>query len=210
MPLRIPPGRSGRLWLVGRLALAARAAEVIEQKRAVLATELEQAAAAEVLASGRLGDAAAEADRWLRRAVIPAGGRTIDLLAAHVRRRAEVEVSWRSVMGVELPERVTVQPGQLPDPVGLGADAATVFAAYKHASALEAAVEHATAAAKRRRIERELRETMRRGRAIKTRWIPRQEAALQDLELRLDEGEREESARLRWLRNRGGNARGRR
>ena len=36
MALRIPPGRAGRPWLVAHIEIAARGAEVLEQKRQAL------------------------------------------------------------------------------------------------------------------------------------------------------------------------------
>ena len=39
MPLRVPPGRAGRLWLVRRLEIARRGVNVLDQKRQALVRE---------------------------------------------------------------------------------------------------------------------------------------------------------------------------
>jgi V/A-type H+/Na+-transporting ATPase subunit D len=203
MPLRIPPGRGGRVWLAERLERARRAVGVMDQKRAVLAVELERAARAESAAAAQWEQAAARAERWLRRAVVPGGGARLELVAAHLDRPAEIEVEWRGVMGVEVPGDAPVRPPDTPDLVALGAASALMLAADAHADALQAAARHAAAAVARRRLEHELRLTVRRLRAVEKRWIPRQERALRELELRLDEMEREDAARLRLLEGAG-------
>jgi V/A-type H+-transporting ATPase subunit D len=184
---------------VQRLALARRAAEVIDQKRAVLAEEVTRAAQRAQEAQQEWQRAAAEAERWLGRAVLPGGARGLDLALAFGAGEAQALVSWRSTMGVEAPADAELRLGDPPDLVALGAGSALVLAARAHAVALEAALRFAAAEGARRRLQDELASTVRRLRALERRWIPRHEAALQRLELSLDEMEREEAARLRWL-----------
>jgi V/A-type H+-transporting ATPase subunit D len=72
--------------------------------------------------------------------------------------------------------------------------------------ALEAAARHAAAACALRQVRTELRATIRRLRAVERRWIPEYETALAALELSLDEAEREQGARVRWVVRRRGTA----
>ena len=72
---------------------------------------------------------------------------------------------------------------------------AAAAAAYRHA--LEAAVEHAAVTDASARVSAELVVTQQRLRAVRDRWIPQLRAALQVLELRLDDHEREELSRGR-------------
>ncbi|HEX6472336.1 MAG TPA: V-type ATP synthase subunit D, partial [Streptosporangiaceae bacterium] len=64
-------------------------------------------------------------------------------------------------------------------------------------AALAAACAHAAAAAAARTVDDEVAATRRRVRAIRNRWLPRLAAALADIELGLEEQEREDGARLR-------------
>ena len=72
---------------------------------------------------------------------------------------------------------------------------AAAAAAYRHA--LEAAVEHAAVTTAAARVSTELSVTQQRLRAVRDRWIPELPTALHELELRLDEHEREELTRTR-------------
>jgi V/A-type H+/Na+-transporting ATPase subunit D len=124
--------------------------------------------------------AAREADRWLARAVLPGGGRQVDVGIAFVTQPAQVDVAWATVMGVRLPVDAGPSPAAGPDMVALGTGSALVLAAEAHRRALEAAVIHAAAEARHRRLETQLRRTVRRLRALRKRWIPRQESMLRD------------------------------
>src|SRR5689334_15085001 len=100
MPLRIPPGRMGRLWLRERLAVAAHAADVLEQKRRALRTEVERL---DEVASGtraRWEAAARHADEALLAAVLAGGERQLVTAAVYVTGVAEARVEWRSTMGL--------------------------------------------------------------------------------------------------------------
>ena len=52
------------------------------------------------------------------------------------------------------------------------------------------------------RTARELQATTQRLRAIERRWIPEHERALHEVELALDERDREDAARTRWVSRR--------
>jgi V/A-type H+-transporting ATPase subunit D len=187
---------------VQRLVVARRTAEVIDEQRTVLMTRLSEAAHEERSARETWDAAAREADRWLARAVLPGGGRQLDVGISFVTHPAEVKVAWATVMGVTLPVDGVVSRAAGPDMVVLGAGSALVLAAEAHRRALEAAVIHAVADERRRRLETQLRRTVRRLRALQKRWIPMQESMLRELHATLEEGERGESTRMRWLARR--------
>jgi V/A-type H+-transporting ATPase subunit D len=199
MPLRIPPGRAGRPWLAGRVELARRASQVLGDKRralqselALVREELEQAAAA-------WEAAATEAATWLGRAAILGGERQLRLAAGLLPAAADIALERRRSMGVAFPAVAHLDPSPLPDLAALGASAALVLAAEAHRRALAAAARHAVAGAACRLLEGELDATLRRLRAVEKRWLPMHEAALAELELALDDADREHGARLRWL-----------
>ena len=85
MPLRPPPGRSGRLWLARRLETVRRGAGVLDQKRRALLVEERRLAAEAGAAAEEWERAARIAGRWSRRAALLAGERQFALVRAHTR-----------------------------------------------------------------------------------------------------------------------------
>jgi V/A-type H+-transporting ATPase subunit D len=198
MRIRLPPGRAGRLWLVRRLGVARRGHDVLEQKRLALLRQLERVD--ELLDDARRewdGNARA-AELWWQRAAVLAGERPLELAEAGVQGRADVRLGWRNALGVVYPSEASVD---LPpaEPFPSGGSAALAYAAAAHRRALEAAVDLGATERAHDRTARELRATTQRLRAIERRWIPEHERALRRLELALDENDREEAARVRWV-----------
>jgi V/A-type H+-transporting ATPase subunit D len=199
--MRIPPGRAGRLWLLRRLDVARRGADVLDQKRQTLLREQERLAAqlAETAAEWeRLAVASAE---WNTRALTIAGPRRIFLSAFHRSGQADVSVEWRNTLGVVVPASARVQLGPSPDFVALGGGSTVALAARAHERALAAGAAHAAARMAHDAISAELARTTRRVRAIERRWIPQHEAELARLELRLEEVELEDVARAHWAQD---------
>jgi vacuolar-type H+-ATPase subunit D/Vma8 len=195
----VPPGRTGRPWLARRLEVARRGADVLEEKRRAL-IRLERRFA-ELVGEARTEweQASQEADLWLGRSLLLGGERALELGAFYSRAAAEVEIDWRRALGVVYPAEVEVRVAKAPDLSALGGSSALVYAAAAHRRALEAAARYGAARLGYERVSAELRATIRRLRAIEQRWIPAHEAALAALELALDEGEREDAARVRWV-----------
>ncbi len=198
MALRAPPGRAGRLWLLRRLEVANRGAEVLEQKQQTLLREQQRLSVRLTAAAAEWDRLAAEAARWNGRALAIAGERRLRLASLHRRGPAEVTVERRNTLGVVYAESALVEPGKAPDFVSLGGGASVALAARAHAEALAAAAEYAAARAAHEAITAELTATSRRRRAIERRWIPDHEAALHRLALTLDERELDDHVRVRW------------
>lgn len=201
MAIRVPPGRAGRIWLLRRLEVARRGADVLDQKRLTLLRERQRLAE-------RLGAAAADwelaaraAAAWNARAQALAGQRRLRLAALHSG-TATVTVTLRNVVGVLVPIDARFEPGGTPDFVALGGGASIAFAAQAHTEALSAAAVYAATRAAHEAIATELATTTLRLRAIEQRWIPDHEAALKTLELTLDENELADIARARWASER--------
>jgi vacuolar-type H+-ATPase subunit D/Vma8 len=200
MALRVPAGRAGRPWLARRIEVAERGAEVLEQKRQALLREQARLEGTLAEATREWDDKARLAATWLRRAAVLSGERPLALARLYAGPPAQVELAWRNALGVVYPAEARVE---LPEPphglAALGGSSALVSAATAHRDALRAAARFAAAKAARDRIGTELRRTNRRLRAIERIWLPAHERALAELELSLDEGEREEAARRRWI-----------
>ena len=202
MKLHHPPGRSGRLWLEHRLAVAIRGDELLRQKRQALALEqrrlrmLQRQTEQDWIAASR------EAEAWLTRALFLAGDSQLRILSSQLKGRASAELRWRSSMGVVYPAEARALLPPSPPTFPLGGSAAMDVAVPAVRAAVDAAVSYAAARAALARVSEELGATARRVRAIERRWVPTLHAELRDLRLRLDELEREDGVRARWVQRR--------
>ena len=202
MALRIPPGRAGRIWLVGRLEIARRGAELLDRKRQALLRERRRVRGEAEAAQEAWQQAAAVAATWSSRAAILDGAARLELLARHARTPAWLQLSWRNLMGARLP---TIESLAAPDPPSLsafGGSSAAVLAGHACADAAVAAARYAVARRAELELSVELQRASRRLRALQERWIPQHEAALAQLDLVLDESQREQAARARWATRR--------
>ncbi len=197
MRLRRPAGRAGRLWLGRRLDVAHRADNVLDQKRRALQRALHEAERLCEQARGEWEPVARDAERWWQRAAILAGERVLDLALHGVERPARLRLAWTHTLGVEHPGEPRIDLPPTPS-FPAGGSAALAYAAQAHGRALDAAAQLGAAQLVRDRTATELARTTLRLRALERRWIPAHERALRDLELELDERDREEAARTRW------------
>ena len=198
MRIRRPPGRAGRLWLLRRLAVARTGHDALEQKRRALARQLDRLD--ELLGDVRREweERAREAEVWWQRAAVLAGERPLELARAFPQGRADVKLVWRNALGVVYPSEaaVALPAGEL---FPAGGTAALAYAAEAHRRALDAAAQLGATQLAQERTARELRATRQRLRVLERRWIPAHEQSLRELELALDENDREEAARVRWV-----------
>jgi len=201
--LAVPPGRAGRLWLVQRLAVAHRAAGLLDRKLRVLTAELDRARATAERTGQAWDTACREAQQALLRAVMLGGERAVRLAGGGA--DAQVAITYTVTMGTRHPADARYTVG---DPEGW--DGAAVAAARQaHRAALAAAVRHAAAAAALAVIEAETKATRYRLRAVRDRWIPGLSQALAQVEFALEEMERDDAARLRIVRREPGRRRAR-
>lgn len=192
MAEHVPPGRAGRLWLLGRLASAQRAVELLDRKRQLLRREHQKCATLRDETRQRWTTACAEAERWGLRAIVLSGTSEVALSAAAVAGRADVAVPWRNTMGVHHPGQPRCTSPTLAPAEAAAANAAISPAAASYRRALEAAVAHAAADSSWRCLGAELEGTSRRLRAIERHRLPALRGTLARLELGLEELEREE------------------
>ncbi len=202
MALRVPPGRTGRPWLLHRLEVARAGADVLEEKRRVLLRRREQLAFEVEEACREWERLAGEAAEMHQRALVFSGARRLRLAAFYGGGRADVSVQWRNLLGVGVPDTAEVGFTEPIDLVPFGATLPLVLDAEAHRRALAAAADYARAREAHRLVSEEVTRTARRLRAIEHRWIPQHKQALARLELTLDELEREDSSRVRWFQER--------
>ena len=189
--LSVPPGRAGRLWLTRRLETARRGAGLLDRKLRILQGELDRRRAGAAETAARWESCQADADRWLLRASLLSGQRAIRL--AGDTQPADVTVSYATTMGIRYPAQAACAipvPATWDGPV-------LAQTRQAHRAALDAAVQHAAAAAALRILEDETAVTRYRLRAVRDRWIPRLEQALAEVTFEIEELERADAARLR-------------
>jgi V/A-type H+-transporting ATPase subunit D len=199
MRVRHPHGRAGRPWLTHRLAVARRGAGLLDEKHRALARERRRLEPFVAQAADEWLRRAADAERWLERAVVMGGERQLEVAAAGAIQPAEVLVRWHTVLGVTCPAEAPVETQTDAQLSARGGSAALLAAAEAHRRALDAAARLGVAEGALGRIDAELRATALRRNAIERRWIPAHEAALAALDLSLEETEREEGAGVRWV-----------
>lgn len=190
----LPPGRPGRVWLRRRRAAATHGAELLEEKLRILVAEEQGIALRAERADRAWREAVAELDRWSTRAALLAG--RSGLRPGTRAGRAEVDVDWRSTMGVRYPVVATCR--LTPEVAAPAASAAVPEAAAAAARAVAAAAEEAVARAALVAVRSEVASTRRQLRAVTLRWIPRLASAEAALAFALEDQEREEQLRLRW------------
>lgn len=195
---RVPPGRAGRLWLVRRLAVSRRAADLLDRKVRMLRVELRELLTFQARTAREWEEASATAEAWLTRAGLVGGQRGVR--PSGVLPQAVVELEWTRTMGVRHPARARVQVPAEPTQAAPAGGASVVMARAAYADALRAAGRHAVATAAVQALQRELTATRRRLRAVEQRWLPQLEAALAGVELSLEEQERGDAVRLRRAR----------
>lgn len=126
-------------------------------------------------------------------------GPEVERLEAAGGARAAITPEWSHSMGIEYPGAVTCEPG---DRAEFTSTAAIVAATEAARAALQAGADAAAAAEAVRRLDRELASTGRRRRAVDEHRLPKLEADVHELELRLDEQDRDEALRIRIARRR--------
>lgn len=187
--LRFPPGRAGRVWLRERVSVATSALSLLESKRALLEAELRRLRAHEERTARDWDSACASARQWQARAALFGGTRSLSAAASI--RPADVRVHHLTTAGVRYSDRVEYSP-----PQGISAQvvgsASLLLARDAHRRALAVAADHAAAAAAVRAVGRELAATRIRALALRRRRIPALRSALAQLELALEERERDE------------------
>jgi len=183
-----------RLRLMHRLELATHATWLLHSKEEALERE-----------RARLeGHAARSRDDWTTRCeaasaqlararMLGAGDELARLVATGVA-PASVEPDWQTSMGIRFPGGVACTPGP-PPPVT--STAALAPAIDEFGEALRAGARHAAATMALRRLDDELADTRRRRRAIEDHLQPSLERQVHDLDLRLDELDRDEALRVR-------------
>ncbi len=193
MTSRTTNSRAARLRLIGRLELARHAAELLHGKEQALQRERLRLEGHAERAHRQWVESCELAATWLQRSRCLGASDELAALVGRGPAPAAVTIEWQTSMGITYPDNVECRPADQP---GLASTAALQPAIDAHHRALEFAATHAATTAALNRLDAELATTRRRRRAIADRLLPTLEADLDDLELHLDEQDREEALRV--------------
>jgi V/A-type H+-transporting ATPase subunit D len=188
--------------LAARLAIAKRGADLLDRKRQALMHEHARVHVEAVEAHRAWRRELDEAERWSARSLMLDGAGRLDLLARHATMSASLALSWSNAMGAQLPSVDRVSVPEPPLLSALGGSSAAVLAARAWREAALAAARCAVAERAQTELSTELARATRRLRALENRWIPEHKRAFAQLDLALDENQREQATRVRWLNRR--------
>lgn len=192
------PTKGNLLNVKKSLALARVGYELLDRKRNVLIRELMMMVDAAKALRSSISDTYKDAYAALQRANITMG--LISRIAEGVPAEDSVSVSYRSVMGCELP-KVTLAPQQNTFPYGFENTDGNVDVAYisfnrvKQMTAMLAEVDNSVF-----RLANAIKKTQTRANALKNIVIPRYESTVKFIENSLEEKEREEFSRQKVIK----------
>ncbi len=198
--INIPPTRSNLLRMKKELQFAREGYEILDRKRIVLTSELIRVAHDAEALQTKVWELLAKAYRSLEQARLTMGEDNVEWAALAMNQTVDVQLKFRGVMGVAIPH-VESRGGPLEMTYGLGDTPATLdeaSAAFREVlNRIPELSELVTAVW---RLAGELRKTQRRVKALQYIFIPEYEETVLFIKAALDEREREETFRLKWLK----------
>lgn len=189
---------AGRLRLMARLQLARHGVDLLHSKEEALQRERTRLEGHVSRTNRQWVQTCGDAAGWLLRCRALGASGELEAIMERGPDPATVTAHWQTSMGVTYPGAIDCEVGSDPVVHSTAALRPTIDA---YALALRAGAEHASTTAALRRLDRELADTRRRRRAIEQRLVPRLEVALRDLDLSLDERDREEALRVHIATN---------
>jgi V/A-type H+-transporting ATPase subunit D len=196
----IPPTRSNLLRMKQELNFAQEGYEILDRKREVLTTELIQMAHDAEVVQEEVWKLVAEAYRALAQAQLTMGEDHVERASLAINKTVDVNLKFRGVMGVPIPV-IDASGGPPETPYSLGDTKATLdeaSAAFRNV--LKRIPELSELVTSVWRLAGELRKTLRRVNALQHIFIPDYEEKVEFIKSALEEREREETFRLKWLK----------
>jgi len=199
--LNIAPTRSNLLQMRSKLAFAREGFSILDKKREVLTVELLKVVSDAETLQNRVHAMLDYAYKALELARLSMGQERVEWAALAVTQSVNVSIIHRGMMGVPIPHIEAY--GEPPDiSYSLGDTSVAldesndafrkVLGEVPRLSELVASV---------RRLARELKKTQRRVHALEKVFIPQYEAAIHFIEQTLEEQDREEIFRLKWMKS---------
>ena len=196
----IPPTRSNLLRMKQELNFAQEGYEILDRKREVLTTELIQMAHDAEVVQEEVWKLVAEAYRALAQAQLTMGEDHVERASLAINKTVDVNLKFRGVMGVPIPV-IDASGGPPETPYSLGDTKATLDeASTAFRNVLKRIPELSELVTSVWRLAGELRKTLRRVNALQHIFIPDYEEKVEFIKSALEEREREETFRLKWLK----------
>jgi V/A-type H+-transporting ATPase subunit D len=197
----VSPTRSNLMRMKQDLQFARDGYEILDRKREVLTTELIRVAHEAGTLQQEVWDLVAAAYRALEQARLTMGQERLEWAALATNSTVDVRLRYRGVMGVPIP--VIEAQGAVPElTYGMGDTGAALDEAGR---AFRSVLSHIPELAERVtsvwRLAGELRKTQRRVNALEHIFIPEYEETVTFIKSALEEREREETFRLKWLKS---------
>lgn len=198
--LNIPPTRSNLLQMRTKLAFAREGFGILDKKREVLTVELlkvvSEAEALQKLVHGMLD----YAYKALELARLSMGQERVEWAALAVTHSIDVEIINRGMMGVPIPH---IESSGEPPIISysLGDTSLALDESNDAFRKVLGEIPRLTeSVASVRRLARELKKTQRRVHALEKVFIPQYESTIKFIEQTLEEQDREEIFRLKWMK----------
>jgi V/A-type H+-transporting ATPase subunit D len=200
--MNVPPTNSNLMRIRQELRFAQEGYEILERKREVLASELMHLAHDAEQLQHEVWNQLSEAYRALEEARMTMGRERVEWAALAVSNKTvDVKIRYRGVMGVPLPlVEAQHQPPEMP--YSLGDTLATLDGANEaFREVLSRVPQLAELMTATWRLARELHRTQRRVNALQHIFIPDYQDTVDFIEGTLEEREREEVFRVKWLKD---------
>jgi V/A-type H+-transporting ATPase subunit D len=199
--VNVPPTHSNLIRIKQSLQFAQEGYEILDKKREVLTSELLHLAHDAESLQREVWDLLDAAYAALEEARLTMGQERVEWAALAVDKTIEVEVKSRGVMGVPIPiVQAHGEPAEMP--YSLGDTMATLDkAGTAFRLVLSKVPELSESMTSVWRLARELRKTQRRVNALQYIFIPEYKDTVSFIESALEEREREETFRLKRLKN---------
>jgi V/A-type H+/Na+-transporting ATPase subunit D len=200
--INVPPTRSNLLRIKKDLQFAKEGYEILNRKREVLTTELiAMSKNAEALQT-KVWSLLAEAYEAMENAQLKMGRERVEWAALAANKTVEVSLKFRGIMGVPVPSIESKgSPAEMQYSLG-DTTAALDEASLKFAQVTELVPELSMVITTVWRLASELRKTQRRVNALQYIFIPEYEETVRFIVSSLEEREREDTFRLKLLKNR--------
>lgn len=198
--INIPPTRSNLLQMKKELQFAREGYEILDRKRVVLTSELIRVAHEAEQLEREVWEQLEIAYRALEQAKLTMGEENIAWAALAVSTTVNVQLKLRGVMGVPIPD-IESQGSPLEATYSLADTPASLdeaSAAFREV--LKRIPELSELVTSVWRLAGELRKTQRRVKALQYIFIPEYEETVLFIKGALEEREREETFRLKWLK----------
>lgn len=200
--ISVPPTRSNLIRVRKDLQFAREGYAILDRKREVLTTELIRLAHDATLLQDEMRRLQTEAYRNLEKAQLTMGREHVEWAALAAHKTVDVQLKYHGIMGVAVP--VIEASGGPPEMLySLGDTSATLdeaSASFRKVLALVPELSRLVTAVFR--LANELRKTQRRVNALQHIFIPEYEETVAFIVSTLEEREREETFRLKLLKNR--------